>query len=412
MNWTQADLASLVSMLESGSRPEGGVSTESGEIPSLGGENILRSGGVILDRVKRVPLKFYEDMTKGHLNDQDVLINKDGAQTGKVGLCRSLNGSPLCINEHLFLIRGNIKKITQHYLYYTLLSQPSQTQIDAQISGSAQPGLKSDFLHGIFAKIPDSLSEQTKITEVLMTVEQAIAQTKVLIAKQQHVKTGLLQNLLTCGIDKDGNLRSKDTHRFKKSPLGSIPIEWETQRLEKAVKFLDGERIPLKQADRDQIQGHYPYYGASGIIDYINDFLFDDDLILVGEDGLSRNLPLAFRVRGRIWVNNHAHVLKPKENYDINFLTEWLRLYDYTPLISGSVQLKLNQHNLRALELPMPPKSEQVKIGMILHIQDAWRRYQADELIKLQRIKAALMQDLLTGMVSVAPLLTETESSE
>ena len=79
-------------------------------------------------------------MTKGHLKDADVLINKDGAQTGKVGLYKNDNSAPACINEHLFLIRGDAPKITQSYLYYTLLSQPCQNQIDAQISGSAQPG--------------------------------------------------------------------------------------------------------------------------------------------------------------------------------------------------------------------------------------------------------------------------------
>ena len=108
MSWHHSDLASIVTVLESGSRPKGGASTESGEIPSLGGENILRNGGITLDGVKRVSREFYEMMTKGHLVDGDVLINKDGAQTGKVGLYRNQNGTPSCINEHLFLIRGDV----------------------------------------------------------------------------------------------------------------------------------------------------------------------------------------------------------------------------------------------------------------------------------------------------------------
>lgn len=410
MSWSRSDLASVVSILESGSRPKGGASTEGGEIPSLGGENILRRGGVTLDGVKRVPRRFYECMSKGHLLYADVLINKDGAQTGKVGLYSEHIRTPSCINEHLFLIRGHPKKITQEFLYYTLLSQSSQNQIGALISGSAQPGLKSDFLRDVFAEIPRVLSEQSKITEILSTVDQAIDQTESLIAKQQRIKTGLMQDLLTRGIDEDGNLRSEDTHEFKDSPLGRIPVEWGVQRLEQAVEFWDGKRIPLKQADRDQMPGDYPYYGASGIIDYIDQYLFDDDLILVGEDGenvVSRNLPLAFRVQGKIWVNNHAHVLKPKEGYNISFLTERLEFYDYTLLISGSAQPKLNQRNLRLLELPMPPEPEQVMIGVILSAQEEYRRCHTDRLSKLQRIRTALMQDLLTGKVRVTPLLTQ-----
>lgn len=89
MNWQHSDIASAVSVLESGSRPKGGATVESGEIPSLGGENILKHGGVTLEEVKRVPRKFFERMTKGHLKNADVLINKDGAQTGKVGFYKT-----------------------------------------------------------------------------------------------------------------------------------------------------------------------------------------------------------------------------------------------------------------------------------------------------------------------------------
>jgi len=241
MNWQHSDIASAVSVLESGSRPKGGATVESGEIPSLGGENILKHGGVTLEEVKRVPRKFFERMTKGHLKNADVLINKDGAQTGKVGFYKNNNGAEACINEHLFLIRGDTKKITQSYLYYSLLSQACQNQIEAQISGSAQPGLKSDFLKGVFARIPEALPEQSKITEVLSKVDQAIEQTEYLIAKQQRIKTGLMQDLLTRGIDEHGNLRSEETHEFKDSPMGRIPVEWEIKRLEEmAEKIVDG----------------------------------------------------------------------------------------------------------------------------------------------------------------------------
>ncbi len=262
MSWTYSNLASVVSVMESGSRPKGGVSTESGEIPSLGGENIMSSGGVTLDGLKRVPRKFYERMTKGHLLDADIVINKDGAQTGKVGLYKSRDRVPSCINEHLFLIRGNAQKITQEYLYYTLLSQPSQSQIDAQISGSAQPGLKRDYLRGVFAYIPDALSEQTKIAEILSTVDQAIEQTEALITKQQRIKTGLMQDLLTRGIDEHGNLRSEQTHQFKNSPLGRIPIEWDVKPIGRVFFAQLGKMLSKKSKTGD---ASCPYIGNKNV---------------------------------------------------------------------------------------------------------------------------------------------------
>lgn len=110
---------------------------------------------------------------------------------------------------------------------------------------------------------------------------------------------------------------------YKLSEVGVIPDDWEVCPLHEIVDFLDGRRRPVKDSDRAKMRGDIPYYGASGIVDYINDYLFDDDLILLGEDGeniLSRNCRLAFRVLGKIWVNNHAHVLKPKGGNDIGYL--------------------------------------------------------------------------------------------
>ena len=104
---------------------------------------------------------------------------------------------------------------------------------------------------------------------------------------------------------------------YKLTEVGVIPGDWEVARLDSVIDFLDGRRRPVKDTDRSKMRGDIPYYGASGIVDYVNDFLFDEHLILLGEDGeniLSRNCRLAFIVSGKVWVNNHAHVLKPKLN--------------------------------------------------------------------------------------------------
>jgi len=234
--WNKTDLDSVISAIQSGSRPKGGVTNDRGDIPSLGGENIINPGGITLGDVKLVSLDFYYKMTKGHLQDGDVLINKDGAQTGKVGFYKSPTNQLACINEHLFILRGIPNRIEQKYLYYTLLSQSGQHQIRSQISGSAQPGLKSGFIKGLMLDLPALLPEQAKIAEILSTVDRAIEQTEALIAKQQRIKTGLMQDLLTRGIDENGNLRSEQTHQFKDSPFGRVPLEWEVKTLDSCVR--------------------------------------------------------------------------------------------------------------------------------------------------------------------------------
>ena len=144
---------------------------------------------------------------------------------------------------------------------------------------------------------------------------------------------------------------------YKQTEVGVIPEDWEICNLSEATDFLNGQRRPVKSADRIKVSGVYPYYGASGIIDYVNDYIFEDDLILLGEDGeniLSRNLPLAFQVKGKIWVNNHAHVLKPKESFEIGFLTDYLESLDYALINSGTAQPKLNKQACLKIKIVKP----------------------------------------------------------
>lgn len=185
---------------------------------------------------------------------------------------------------------------------------------------------------------------------------------------------------------------------YKKTEVGVIPEDWEVKKLEDICEFLDGRRKPIKAFDRENMKGDIPYYGASGIIDWVNDYIFDEDIILLGEDGeniKSRNVPLAFKVTGKCWVNNHAHVLKPKKD-NIDFVTEILESKDYTPYVIGSAQPKLTQADCRKIKIQVPPLKEQEKIAEILSTVDS----QIDDTEKLieksKELKKGLMQKLLT----------------
>ena len=187
---------------------------------------------------------------------------------------------------------------------------------------------------------------------------------------------------------------------YKQTEIGTIPEDWEISELQNAVDFLDGLRRPVKSGDRAKISGIYPYYGASGIVDYVNDFIFDDELILLGEDGeniLSRNLPLAFKVSGKIWVNNHAHVMKPKNDFDIGYLTDFLESLDYSLLNSGTAQPKLNKQNCLKIKVAKPSLKEQTLIATALSDVDNLISELEKLITKKQAIKTATMQQLLTG---------------
>ena len=164
------------------------------------------------------------------------------------------------------------------------------------------------------------------------------------------------------------------SHQLKFSDATGNPYpEWTSCTLQDAVDFLDGQRKPLESADRAKRQGQYPYYGASGIIDYIDDFIFDEPLLLLGEDGaniLNRSTPLCFIAEGKYWVNNHAHVMRPKAGQNIKFLCELLESLDYTRYNTGTAQPKLNQDKCRRIGLALPVYEEQCHIADFLSAFD------------------------------------------
>lgn len=173
---------------------------------------------------------------------------------------------------------------------------------------------------------------------------------------------------------------------------------WKTYKLKDLVHFLDGDRRPIKSSNR--ISGDYPYYGASGIVDYVHDYIFDGEYVLLGEDGeniLSRNTRLVYHVKGQIWVNNHAHVLACLPHVNPIFLTEKLESLNYKNLNSGTAQPKLNKETCSNIVLQIPPLAEQQKIAQALTDTDNYISALEKLIEKKNMIKEGLMVNLLTG---------------
>jgi restriction endonuclease S subunit len=146
-----------------------------------------------------------------------------------------------------------------------------------------------------------------------------------------------------------------------------IPAQWEFKQLGKLCENLDSKRIPITKSKRKK--GNIPYYGASGIVDYVADYLFDEDLLLVSEDGanlIGRVYPIAFSISGKVWVNNHAHVLRFSDQITQTFVEYYLNSISLIPYIRGMAQPKLNQKALLSIPIPIPPLSEQKRIVEIL----------------------------------------------
>ena len=137
----------------------------------------------------------------------------------------------------------------------------------------------------------------------------------------------------------------------------SNPKGWQTKRFDSICENLDSRRKPITASEREA--GKYPYYGASGIVDYVADYIFDEDILLVSEDGanlLMRSTPIAFSVSGKVWVNNHAHVVRFNDKGLQKYIEVCFSMIDISNQITGSAQPKLNQAKLNAMFFPIPDK--------------------------------------------------------
>ena len=167
------------------------------------------------------------------------------------------------------------------------------------------------------------------------------------------------------------------------------------KRLGAVVEFLDHLRRPVTESDR--IEGHFPYYGANGRQGSIDSYIFDEPLVLLAEDGGHFENPsrgIAYRISGKTWVNNHAHVLRPRQGIDIAYLCRVLENYDVTPFVTGTTRGKLTKSGASEIPIPLPPLPEQRRIAAILDKADALRIKRREALAQLDGLAQSIFVEM------------------
>jgi len=353
-----------------------------------------------------------------------ILIEKSGGSptqaAGRVVYCeRDFNGTASNFIEIVKVKKDVASKYVANLLYHLYqcgLVRKYQQQTTGIINFKLAEYVEE------YVTLPSQLAEQTTISEVLSLVDRAIEQTKALIAKQERIKTGLVQDLLTRGIDEHGNLRSESTHEFKDSPLGRIPRSWEVAALEDIASIVDPQpdhRTPAEYPDG------VPYIGLSdfqsdGTIDFQGarkishtafakqqksfsisegDFVFGK----IGTIGLPKRIPTSPNYA----LSANIILIHPRETP--SFVYWWIE----SPIAKALVDLELHTtsqpafgiQKMRSFPVPMPDMSERESIGGLLDRVESERTADERALRKLRSLKTGLMQNLLTGKKRVTSLL-------
>jgi type I restriction enzyme S subunit len=395
---------------------------------------VSKSGGFKIEGVKYF---------KGSITDSQVLqpgelliANTDLTRAGDIVGCPiiipMISDQTITMSMDLSKLVEDDTRIDRNFLYYKLMTDPVRRFMKDHASGSTVLHLQTRAVPSLELEIPTSKPEQTKIAEILSTVDRVIEQTEALIAKQQRIKTGLMQDLLTRGIDEHGNIRSEETHQFNDSPLGRIPVEWEVRTIDELAVYVGsgitprgGESVYTKEGvlfirSQNVHFGGLELADASYIPQRIHDYMkksevFEND-VLINITGASIGRCCCMpSMNCMANVNQHVCVIRLDKatQSDAGFLTAVLESSIGQDQIhrfnAGGNREGLNYQQVRSFVIPWPKMVERQQLYKLIRESSKAMKVYCRNLQKLRSLKTALMQDLLTGKVRVTPLLDEME---
>ena len=317
------------------------------------------------------------------LQEHDVLVSIT-ADIGIISYVDPNVPTPAYINQHIALVRFDQEKTCGKFVSYFLASEKPQKLFRSSTDTGAKAGMSLPTVQKLAFALPP-LPEQRAIATALSDVDALLAALDRLIAKQRDLKQAAMQQLLT------GQTR-----------LPGFTGKWETKTLGEITDSLDNLRVPLNESQRERMKGDYPYCGANGVLGFVDNYVVDDDIILMAEDGgyfdEYETRPIAYRMTGKCWVNNHAHILKAKPGSDQGYLFYSLVHKNILPFLASGTRAKLNKSEMNKIEIRRPKDlPEQTAIATVLSDMDLELAALEQRRDKTRALKQGMMQELLTG---------------
>ncbi|WP_419586013.1 restriction endonuclease subunit S [Thiolapillus sp.] len=297
------------------------------------------------------------------------------------------------------------------FTYYLLES----LGLEHMNTDSAVPGLNRDAAHARKILVP-GLYEQRAIAHILGSLDDKIELNRQMAQTLESIARAIFKSWFVDFDPVKAKMEGKQPEgmteeiaalfpdRLVDSELGMIPEGWEYKALGDMINIFDSKRIPLSRSQRKARQGKYPYYGATSIMDYVDDYIFDGVYVLIGEDGSVKKpdgTPFLQYVSGKIWVNNHAHVIQGKRLVTSEYIYLFLSRFNIGPFITGAVQPKLNQGNLKLIPIISPDDKIMELFNETISIVFKKIICLQKECKTLQGLRDTLLPQLISGKIRV-----------
>lgn len=324
------------------------------------------------------------------LDGEYLLVAEDGAnlETRNQPIANIANGK-IWVNNHAHVL-GNNGKCPLNLLGFIL----NNMNISPYVTGCAQPKLNQENLRNIEIELPSHID---RIASILSSLDRKIELNNKINDDLEEMAQAIFKNWF---VDfepfKDG--------KFVDSELGMIPEGWKVGGLFDIAEIFDKKRKPLSGNVREKMDKIYPYYGATSCMDYVDDYIFDGIYTLIGEDGSvvkENGLPYMQYVWGKMWVNNHAHILQGKNGYSTEMIHALLSITNIKFLVTGAVQAKLSQGNMQKILVAIPPKNVLDEIRPVIDNLYSKIRSLSDENSRLSLLRDTLLPRLMSGEIEV-----------
>lgn len=390
MEWKEVRLGDVCSELSDGlhKAPKFIVN---GEYIFVNAKNLYN--GYILDNdlTKKTSHEEYLKYKKP-LGKHSILYSIDGT----IGNIAKYRGEKCVLGKGACYINCNPEIVESSYLYYQLQSPHFKSYIHLMSTGSTIKHISLKTMRDYVFELP-SLEDQRRIASILSSLDRKIELNNKINADLEEMAQAIFKNWF---VDfepfKDG--------KFVDSELGMIPEGWKVGTLFDIAEIFDKKRKPLSGNVREKMDKIYPYYGATSCMDYVDDYIFDGIYTLIGEDGSvvkENGLPYMQYVWGKMWVNNHAHILQGKNGYSTEMIHALLSITNIKFLVTGAVQAKLSQGNMQKILVAIPPKNVLDEIRPAMDNLYKKIRLNTDENSRLSLLRDTLLPLLISGELEV-----------